>query len=273
MHTLTDLLTLMARLRDPDSGCPWDLQQNFSSIVPSTLEEAYELAAAIAEGDAGHIREELGDLLFQVVFYARLGEERGWFAFADLVDGLTAKLLRRHPHVFPDGSLHSRRDADADSGDVGRRWEAIKQAERSARRHDSLLDDVPLALPALSRAQKLQKRAALAGFDWPHRAGVLDKLDEECRELHQAVSDGNAEAMAAELGDVLFTAVNLARHLSVDAEALLRAANGRFEQRFRAMEQAAEGNLAALDPAAREALWVAAKRRLGSPLEPDDAGV
>jgi len=271
---MDELLQLMARLRDPEDGCPWDLKQDFPTIAPSTLEEAYELVQAIAENDPAHIREELGDLLFQVVFYARMGEERGWFGFADIAKGLTEKLLRRHPHVFPDGTLQSRRAAGepVDESGLHARWEATKQLERADRDHDSLMDDVPLALPALSRAQKLQKRAALAGFDWADASGVLAKLDEESAELKAALAAGDREQQARELGDILFTAVNLARHWKFDSETLLRDTARRFEQRFRWMEQQAarQGQeLAGMDPDQRESLWGQAKAREVSGLEPD----
>ncbi|TNF33550.1 MAG: nucleoside triphosphate pyrophosphohydrolase [Gammaproteobacteria bacterium] len=273
-HGIDDLLQLMARLRDPQDGCPWDLKQDFPTIAPSTLEEAYELVQAIAENDPGHIREELGDLLFQVVFYARMGEERGWFSFAEVVDGLTGKLLRRHPHVFPEGTLQSRRPSGdvVDESSLHTRWEATKHAERAGRDHQSLMDDVPLALPALSRAQKLQKRAALAGFDWPEVGGVLAKLDEELAELEAARVAADRDQQARELGDVLFTAVNLARHWKFDSETLLRDTARRFEQRFRWMEQQAarQGQeLAGMDPDQRESLWEQAKAREASGLEPD----
>ena len=277
-YGMDDLLYLMARLRDPQSGCPWDVKQTFSTIAPSTLEEAYELVQAIADDDAAHIREELGDLLFQVVFYARMGEERGWFDFADIAEGLTDKLVRRHPHVFPEGHLRSQRDADqpVDEGGLHARWESIKQDERAGRDHASLMDDVPVALPALSRAQKLQKRASLAAFDWDDAAGVIDKLDEECAELKQALASGDRANQARELGDVLFTAVNLARHLKFDSEALLRDTARRFEQRFRDMEQqaAAQGHeLATLQADEREALWEVAKSRERSGFESDATDV
>lgn len=265
-HDLNDLLTLMARLRDPETGCPWDRQQDFASLVPSTLEEAYELADAIAAEDPQAIREELGDLLFQVVFYARLGEERGWFRFTDLAAGLTEKLLRRHPHVFPDGRLESRREPGqgVDTASLGQRWERLKQQERAERQQTSLLDDVPLALPALSRAQKLQKRASLAAFDWPDAEAVLEKLDEERHELQEALAASDRDAAADELGDLLFTAVNVARHLKQDAETLLRRANERFEHRFRAMEQmaASQGQvLVEMSADARENLWQRIKQQ------------
>ncbi len=277
-YGMDDLLYLMARLRDPQSGCPWDLKQDFPSIAPSTLEETYELVQAIAEDDPAHIREELGDLLFQVVFYARMGEERGWFDFEAIAQGLTDKLVRRHPHVFPDGQLRSERSAgqSVDEAGLHARWETIKQQERTGRDHASLMDDVPLALPALSRAQKLQKRASLAQFDWPDSDGVLAKLDEECAELKAALDTDDRIAQAEELGDVLFTAVNLARHLKFDSETLLRDTARRFEARFRDMEReaASEGReLAAMQPDEREALWEQAKRREQSGLEPDAADV
>ncbi len=240
-YGLDDLLALMARLRDPQRGCPWDLQQDFASIVPHTLEEAYEVADAIERGDFAHLPGELGDLLFQVVYYAQLGSEEGRFDFATVVDTITRKLLRRHPHVFPDGDLYGSPDLPRLSeAQIKQRWEEIKAEERAeaadAPEQLSLLDDVPAGLPALSRAAKLQKRAASVGFDWPETLPVLDKLAEELDELRAALAAGDAAAMAEELGDLLFSAVNLARHLKVDAEAALRGANGKFERRFRFIE-------------------------------------
>lgn len=263
-YTVADLLRVMQRLRDPDHGCPWDLRQDFRSIVPSTLEECYELAAAIEQGDYPHVAEELGDVLFQVVFYARLGEEEGLFSFATVVDTLVEKLLRRHPHVFADGAIEGIVEADTDEASVKASWEAIKREERAARSHGGVLDDVPVALPALPRAQKLQKRAALAGFDWPDTAAVLDKLQEELDELRGALDSGDRDGMAEELGDLLFTGVNVARHLGLDAEATLRHASQKFEARFRAVEHRARESgcqeLAAMTAAELDALWEAAKR-------------
>ena len=262
-YTVEDLLQVMQRLRDPEGGCPWDLQQDFRSIVPSTLEECYELAEAIEHGDYPHVAEELGDVLFQVVFYARLGEEQGLFSFPDIVHNLVDKLLRRHPHVFAGGDMEGVVADSVDVAEVKRSWEAIKRDERAARAQGGVLDDVPLALPALPRAQKLQKRAALVGFDWPDIAGVLEKLDEERRELRDAMASGADAAIADEMGDLLFTCVNLARHLGLDAEAVLRQASGKFEQRFRTMETlaaaAGSADLRALTATELDAFWRAAK--------------
>ena len=243
MYKLDDLLQLMARLRHPEHGCPWDLKQSYASIVPYTLEEAYEVADAIERGDFDHLPGELGDLLFQVVYYSQLAAEEGRFGFAEVVDGITAKLIRRHPHVFPDGDLYAAPDAQKlEEAAVKQRWEELKAEERAAKaaapEQLSLLDDVPQALPALSRAAKLQKRAAQVGFDWPEPLPVLDKVREELDEVLEAMSENDPQAIAEELGDLLFVVVNLARHLKVEPEAALRAANGKFERRFRFIEQA-----------------------------------
>ena len=267
MYQLDDLLHLMARLRDPQHGCPWDLQQDYASIVPHTLEEAYEVADAIARRDFPQLRDELGDLLFQVVYYSQLGREDGHFDFAQVVDGITRKLVRRHPHVFPDGDLHGALDLPRlDEATIKRRWEEIKAEERAEKaavpEQLSLLDDVPAALPALSRAAKLQKRAANVGFDWADAAPVLAKIQEELDEVREAVANGQAAQVAEEVGDLLFVMVNLARHLRVDAEDALRQANAKFERRFRYIEDALkaqgrapqEASLAEMD-----ALWDAAK--------------
>jgi ATP diphosphatase len=261
-YDLTDLLRVMQRLRDPVHGCPWDLAQDFDTIVPSTLEEAYELVAAIEEGDFPHLAEELGDLLFQVVFYAQLGSEREIFDFAGVVNTLVEKLIRRHPHVFAGGELEGVVDAATPVETVKETWESIKRDERHARRKTSILADIPTALPALSRAQKLQKRAAGVGFDWDQLGGVLEKLQEEIREFEVASSEGS-KRQEEELGDILFTCVNLARHIGADAESALRRAGSRFEQRFGKMESSAaasEQELAELAPEQLELLWQAAKR-------------
>ncbi len=239
-HSLQDLLTLMDCLRDPHNGCPWDLKQDFASIAPHTLEEVYEVIDAIERGDHRQLADELGDLMFQVVFYARLGKEAGLFDFDTIVDAITGKLLRRHPHVFPAATLASfgnRRTDDAEA--VTANWEAIKADERSGKQPGlaSALDDVPQALPAVQRAAKLQKRAANRHFDWPDADGVFDKLAEETAELQQARRSGDAAAVEDEFGDLMFTMVNLARHLKVEPEQALRAANRKFEQRFRLLEQ------------------------------------
>ena len=242
-YQLEDLRYLMARLRDPQHGCPWDLQQSFASIVPHTLEEAYEVADAIATADYPQLADELGDLLFQVVYYAQLAEEAGYFDWAAIVDGITRKLVRRHPHVFPDGKLHTPPGtlAPLAADQVKARWEQIKAEERAARagagEQLSLLNDIPQALPALSRAQKLQKRAAQSGFDWPDSRGVLAKLQEELAEVEAAVAAADRAGQREEVGDLLFSVVNLARHLGVDAEEALRAGNNKFERRFRYIEQ------------------------------------
>ena len=267
-YTLEDLLHLMARLRDPQYGCPWDLKQNYASIVPHTIEEAYEVADTIERGDFEHLQGELGDLLFQVVYYSQLAREEGRFEFDGVVDSITRKLIRRHPHVFPTGELYAPVDMPSLSEtQVKSRWEEIKaeeRAEKSEPEQLSLLDDVPTALPALSRAAKLQKRAATVGFDWPDALPVLDKVREELDEVLQAMADGDADALEDEVGDLLFATVNLARHLKQDPEHALRRANRKFERRFRFIEQALRDsgrpiedcNLDELD-----ALWGEAKRQ------------
>jgi ATP diphosphatase len=269
MYQLDDLLHLMARLRDPQHGCPWDLQQDFASIVPHTLEEAYEVADAIEQGDFAHLPGELGDLLFQVVYYSQLGREQALFDFAQVVHGITAKLIRRHPHVFPDGDLYGSPDVPRlGEAAIKQRWEQIKAEERAERAAEpqqlSLLDDVPQALPALNRAGKLQKRAAQVGFDWPDALPVVDKVREELDEVLEAMAGGDAAAQGEELGDLLFAVCNLARHLKVDPEQALRAANHKFERRFRHIEQAlrdAQQDFAACSLEQLDALWGEAKQR------------
>ena len=219
----------MRALRDPKTGCPWDLEQDFATIAPYTVEEAYEVADAIEREDFDDLRSELGDLLFQVVFYAQMASEKGVFDFDDVADGITEKMVRRHPHVF--GS-----DEERATGKVDGSWEEIKEQERSADPYDSALAGVTRALPALKRAQKLGKRAGRVGFDWPDRKGVIEKIHEELGELEDAVGTREASEMEDELGDVLFAVVNLARHLDIDPEKALTGANYKFERRFRAME-------------------------------------
>ena len=268
MYQLADLLHLMARLRDPQHGCPWDLQQDYASIVPHTLEEAYEVADAIERRDFAHLPGELGDLLFQVVYYSQLAREEGRFDFATVVDAITRKLVRRHPHVFPDGDLYGSPELPRlDEAAIKQRWEQIKAEERAeqaaAPEQLSLLDDVPHTLPALSRAAKLQKRAAGVGFDWPEALPVVDKLHEELNEVLEAMSENDPQAIAEEIGDLLFVVVNLARHLKVDPENALRAANGKFERRFRFIEQAlrdAGRSPESCDLEELDALWDAAKK-------------
>lgn len=268
MYQLNDLLHLMARLRDPQYGCPWDLQQNYASIVPHTIEEAYEVADAIERGDFEHLPGELGDLLFQVVYYSQLAQEEGRFEFATVVDAITTKLLRRHPHVFPDGDLYGAPDmARLSEAAVKQRWEEIKAEERAekaaAPEQLSLLDDVPTTLPALSRAAKLQKRAAQVGFDWSEALPVVDKVREELDEVLEAMSANDEEAMAEEIGDLLFVVVNLARHLKADPETALRAANAKFERRFRFIEQVLREqgrDMQACSLEELDSIWAQAKR-------------
>lgn len=267
-YTLDDLLALMARLRHPQHGCPWDLKQDYASLVKHTLEEAYEVADTIERGDFAHLQGELGDLLFQVVYYSQLAREDGRFTFAEVVDGITRKLIRRHPHVFPTGDLQAPLDTPRLSEDqVKACWEAIKAEERAEQREPeqlSLLDDVPAALPALSRATKLQKRAAQVGFDWPEALPVLDKVREEFDEVLQAMAEGDADAVEDELGDLLFATANLARHLKHDPENALRRANRKFERRFRFIEQALRDSARPFEDCTLDeldALWGDAKRQ------------
>jgi MazG family protein len=262
-HGLADLLNVMARLRDPDTGCPWDVKQSFATIAPYTIEEAYEVADAIARDDIDGLKDELGDLLLQVVYHAQMASEAERFAFADVVDAITRKMIRRHPHVFEDAS---RRDEFMRT-DL---WDRIKAEEKAERGEDpaekSVLADVPVGLPGLTRAVKLQKRMAKIGFDWPDLAPVLAKVDEELDELKSAIAEKNAidarEHVAEELGDLLFVLANVARHLDVDPEAALRTANAKVVRRFEAIEAAlaAQGrnpNDATLEE--MDALWDAAK--------------
>jgi nucleoside triphosphate diphosphatase len=237
-YALSDLLAVMARLRDKDTGCPWDVEQTFSTIAPYTIEEAYEVAEAIEHDDLDALKDELGDLLLQVVYHAQMAWEEQRFGFADVVDAITRKMLRRHPHVF--GS--ARRDEFL-SGDMWRRIKDEEKAERGAPAPFSRLDDVPLALPALTRAVKLQERAADVGFDWPSLGPVLAKAEEEIAELKAAIAESEGEKsrmqrVVEEFGDLLFVMANIARHLGVDPEAALRGANTRFARRFRSIEAA-----------------------------------
>ncbi|WP_444923044.1 nucleoside triphosphate pyrophosphohydrolase [Microbulbifer sp. DLAB2-AF] len=238
-YSVEDLLHLMSQLRNPNGGCPWDLKQTFSSIVPSTIEEAYEVAEAIELEDFEHLHEELGDLLFQVIFYSQLGREQGHFDFSRIVDTLVRKLVRRHPHVFPSGELYGENGSSAmDEAQVKQNWEAIKAEERNAKGESGVLAGVTAGLPALTRAAKLQKRASQVGFDWPDITGVLDKIEEEVAELREAIATGDREHAGEELGDLLFSCVNAARHLKVDPESALRQCNRKFERRFGAVEAA-----------------------------------
>ena len=264
------LIEIMAALRDPVSGCAWDKEQTFASIAPYTIEEAYEVADAIAKGDLDNLRDELGDLLLQVVYHARLAEEADEFAFGDVVRAVTAKMIRRHPHVF--GGERAAGVAMAKGT-----WERIKAEEKrldaQAREARGLpasdaasgfLDDVPLALPALTRALKLQEKAARVGFDWQDAAPILAKIEEEVAELREALAAGQEDAVREEFGDVLFSLVNLGRHLQLDSEAALRATNNKFQHRFGLVERDLLASGRSLEDAGleeMEALWQAAKRR------------
>lgn len=227
---LRRLIDIMAALRDPATGCPWDKEQTFDTIAPYTIEEAYEVADAIAKRDFSALPDELGDLLFQVVYHARMAEEAGHFAFADVVKSISDKMIRRHPHVFGEAA---QRDASAQTV----AWEAQKSAERAARQETGALAGVPTALPALTRAAKLTARASRVGFDWPDAESVLDKLDEEVAELKAELGERNAERLKDEVGDLLFVLANLARKLNLDPETCLRHANDKFSRRFNAMER------------------------------------
>jgi len=252
MQNIDRLLLIMQRLRDPESGCPWDREQTYQTIVPHTLEEAYEVADAIERGDYAELRDELGDLLFQVVFYAQLAAEEGRFDFEQVAAAISDKLVRRHPHVFADKKF-------ADAEEQTRHWETLKQEERTQKAthtQQSILDGIARSLPAMSLANKLQKRAAQVGFDWPDHDGVVDKVREELAEIEQAWAD--PAQREDEIGDLLFTCVNLARHAGCDPEAALRRANQKFERRFRQLEQLAriqQKELNQLSAQALEALW------------------
>ena len=264
-YSIEDLKHLMARLRDPDTGCPWDTKQTFASIVPHTIEEAYEVADAIEQEDFPHLKDELGDLLFQVIFYARMGEEAGHFEFDGIVDHLVRKLVRRHPHVFPGGTLESRIDPDdrPDEAWIKESWERIKAEERAekpvANTPASRLDGIARTLPAMARAEKLQRRAARHGFDWPDIGPGFDKLHEEIDELKEAwqmaeAGTGDLDAVEDELGDLLFVCVNLARFLKVNPEQALKRTNHKFDARFRAIERVLEKEGRNLDEETLEAL-------------------
>ena len=258
-RTVDELIAIMARLRDPENGCPWDLRQDFASIAPYTIEEAYEVADAIDRGDMHDLRDELGDLLLQVVFHSRMAEEQGQFAFEDVVASICDKMVRRHPHVFGDTAHES--DAAR-----SRDWDRLKAEERAAKGSDdaSALAGISRGLPEWQRAVKLQKRAANVGFDWPDYRPVLDKIAEELDEVrHEFEHGADEERLADEIGDVLFVAANLARHAKVDVSRALRGANAKFERRFRAMEAIAamEGRaLSSYSLDEQEGLWARVKR-------------
>lgn len=244
-HDINPLANIMARLRDPENGCPWDVKQNFATIAPYTIEEAYEVADAIERQDIHALKDELGDLLLQVVFHSQMASESESFNLQDVIDGICEKMVRRHPHVFGDVDAY---DAHA----VVTNWETIKAAERSGNADDSALAGVALALPALLRAQKIQKRAARTGFDWPDANGARDKIFEEIKEVDDASSHTEC---ADEIGDLLFAVVNLARFHDVDAEAALKTANRKFERRFRSMEALAGNDFVQMSLDEKESLW------------------
>ncbi|MFD9897255.1 nucleoside triphosphate pyrophosphohydrolase [Mesorhizobium sp. NPDC059025] len=265
---ISRLIEIMAALRAPVTGCPWDIEQNFSTIAPYTIEEAYEVADAIARNDIDNLREELGDLLLQVVYHAQMADEQGEFAFGDVVEGITRKMIRRHPHVF--GSEEAR-----NAGMAKGMWEKIKAEEKAERRAERLargldpedhgkgfLDSVPVALPALTRALKLQEKAARVGFDWSEAEPILDKIEEEIAELREALAKRDIASIRDEFGDMLFAVVNLGRHLKVDSEAALSGTNDKFRKRFHYVEQALETSGHSLENASldeMEALWQQAK--------------
>jgi len=257
------LLAIMSRLRDPQSGCPWDREQSFASIAPYTIEEAYEVADAIERSDLGDLKGELGDLLFQVVFHAQMAREQGVFEFDDVVNAIADKLERRHPHVFATATI-----ATAQEQNIA--WEEHKRRERAVRNAQaSALDDVPVGLPALTRAAKLGKRASSVGFDWPDVSGVFDKIEEELQELRAAFANKDRDEIQAELGDLLFSLVNLGRHTQVDLETALRQTNAKFERRFRYVEtrlceQGTTPQQSTLEE--MDALWEAAKAKEGTGL-------
>lgn len=268
---ISRLIEIMAALRTPVTGCPWDLEQDFASIAPYTIEEAYEVADAIARGDKDDLREELGDLLLQVVYHARMAQEEGSFEFGDVVEAVTRKMIRRHPHVFGDESARG-------AGMAKGMWEKIKAEEKAEKRAARLsrgldpedngkgyLDGIPLALPGLVRALKLQQKAARVGFDWSEAPPILDKIEEEIGELREAMESGRAERIKDEFGDLLFAMVNLGRHLGVEAEDALRGTNDKFRDRFHAIERTLTQRGETLEGATldeMEALWQDAKRKI-----------
>jgi len=265
---ISRLIEIMAALRDPGTGCPWDIEQDFASIAPYTVEEAYEVADAIARGDMDDLRDELGDLLLQVVYHAQMAEEAQEFAFGDVVQAITEKMIRRHPHVFGDAEARS-------AGMAKGMWEKIKSEEKALKRQARIergldpedhgtgfLDGIPVALPALTRALKLQEKAARVGFDWKEAVPILDKIEEEIGELREAMASGDATSMKDEFGDVIFSLVNLGRHLKIDSEAALSGTNEKFRSRFHHVERAlnASGsNLEASSLDEMEGLWQQAK--------------
>lgn len=266
--SIDDLVFLMERLRDPISGCPWDVKQSFNSIVPYTLEEVYEVIDSIENCDFKHLKEELGDLLFQIIFYCNLADEKNLFNLNDVITCVVEKLISRHPHVFPDGKLSSKNlnpKEQLNTEDIKKKWEEIKSNERKKKGQNSILADIPLALPSLMRAQKIQKRAATFGFDWKTNQEIFNKVDEEVSELSEAISKNDIENINEELGDLMFTVVNLCRHLNVDAEVALRGSTKKFERRFNYIERKLDKDgqtLSDTKPELLEMLWCEAKEKL-----------
>jgi len=283
-YNLTDLVYLMQRLRDPNTGCPWDIKQTFDSIIPHTIEEAHEVAGAIENKDWPHVEEELGDLLFQVIFYSQLGDEQGSFDFSSVIDVLVTKLIRRHPHVFPEGDLKQQRDPNQclSEEEIKAQWQIIKQQEKRLKALRTVitdakpntlelieyLQDIPTSLPALTQADKIQKKVSLRGFDWTEISGVLDKVREELQEVEEEISLADPERLTHEVGDLLFAAVNVSRHLGINPEQALGQANRRFSERYsiaakhlesqgRTLELTNSNNVS---PEEMEAAWLEAKR-------------
>lgn len=253
---MEQLRAVMRRLRDPDGGCPWDLEQDFSTIAPYTIEEAYEVADAIERGDMEEFKQELGDLLMQVVFQSQIADEAGLFNFDDVAQAIADKMIARHPHVFGDSQATSAADVEQ------RIWEEQKDKEKQNKPRESILDDVTRGLPAVMRAQKLQKRAARVGFEWPEAINVLDKLEEEIEELREAIAANDKNNIHEEVGDLLFCVVNFGRMLGVDCETALRDVNGKFERRFKGIERGLKAQNKTLEDATleeMEALWIAMK--------------
>jgi len=264
---ISRLIEIMTALRDPQTGCPWDVEQDFASIAPYTIEEAYEVADAIERGDLSDLRDELGDLLLQVVFHSRMAEEQGLFAFGDVVEAITKKMIRRHPHVFGPDAVRGAKLAKGMWEKIKAEERAEKKAERAAQgitvAEHGYLDDVPVGHAALTRALKLQERAAKVGFDWKEPGPSLDKISEEVDELRVALDTGETAAIKDEFGDVLFALVNLGRHLGIDAEDALRGTNDKFRKRFHYVEHALNANGSSLDEASLDEMedhWQAAKR-------------
>ncbi|MAD57344.1 MAG: nucleoside triphosphate pyrophosphohydrolase [Porticoccus sp.] len=265
--SINDLVFLMKRLRDPISGCPWDAKQTFKSITPYTLEEVHEVIDAIETGNFLHLKEELGDLLFQIIFYCRLAEEEGYFGFNDVISSLAIKLINRHPHVFPDGTLQSKPSNSKKiltTSDIKKQWEEIKSTERERKGQDSVLADISATLPSLMRAQKIQKRTASVGFDWNTTEEIFKKIDEGKIELQEAISADDTDSISEELGDLMFTIVNLCRYLDIDAEISLRAASNKFETRFnyvetKLRESKQEGSY--VDADSLDSLWRQVKKK------------